>query len=90
MDKSQCGNWLKERKMFKLFFDGASKGNPRMVGGGRIIICPEGKIEVEYFWNIGIESNNMAKVYELWQGVKQLKEKGVEEATVYGDSLLII
>ena len=45
---------------------------------------------MEYFWNIGIESNNMAKVYGLWQGIKQLKEKGVEEAMVYGDSHLII
>ena len=27
MDKSQFENWLRERKIFKLFFDGASKGN---------------------------------------------------------------
>ena len=32
----------------------------------------------------------MAEVYELWQGIKQLKAKGVEEATVYGDSRVII
>ena len=35
--------------MFKLFFDDASKGNPRKAGGGGVIICPEGNIEVEYF-----------------------------------------
>ena len=28
MDKSQFENWLRERKIFNLFFDGASKGNP--------------------------------------------------------------
>ena len=33
MDKSQFENWLRERKIFKLFFDGASKGNPGKVGG---------------------------------------------------------
>ena len=43
LDKSQFGNWLKERKTFKLFFDGASKRNPGVVGGGGIIICPEGR-----------------------------------------------
>ena len=75
LDKSQFGNWLKERKMFKLFFDGASKGNPGMARGGGIIICPEGRIEVEYFWNIGFDSNNMAKACGLWQGIKLLKEK---------------
>ena len=64
-DKSQFENWLKERKIFKLFFDGASKGNPRMVGGGGVIICPEGKIEMKYYWNIGNDSNNMDESYGL-------------------------
>ena len=49
LDKSQFGNWMKERKMLKLFFDGASKGNPGIAGGGGVIICLEGKIKVEYF-----------------------------------------
>ena len=61
-----------------------------MARGRGVIICPEGKIEVEYFWNIGIDSNNMVEAYGLWQGIKQLKEKGVEEAMVFGDSHLII
>ena len=33
LDKSQFENWLRERKIFKLFFDGASKGNPGRAGG---------------------------------------------------------
>ena len=77
-DKSQFGNWMKERKMFKLFFNDTSKGNPGKAKGGGVIICPEGNIEVEYFWNIGFDSNNMAEFYGLWQGIKQLKEKGVD------------
>ena len=88
-DKSQFENWLKERKIFKLFFDGASNGNPGMAGGGGVIICSEGKIETKYYWNIGEDSNNMAEAYGLWQGLKQLKDKGVDEAMVFGDSCLI-
>ena len=65
MDESQFENWLRERKIFKLFFDGASKGNPRKAGGGRIIIEPGGKIMMEYYWNIGHNSNNMAEAYGL-------------------------
>ena len=76
--------------MFKLFFDGASKGNPGKAGSGGVITCLEGNIEVEYYWNIGFDSNNMAEVYGLWQGIKQLKDKGVEEDIVFGDSRLII
>ena len=74
LDKSQFGNWMKERKMFNLFFNDAFKENPRLAGGGGVIICPEGKLEVEYFWNIGFDSNNIVEAYELWQGLKQLKE----------------
>ena len=90
LDKSQFKNRIKERNIFKLFFDGASKGNPGMVGGGGVIICPEGKIEMEYYWNIGNDSNNMVEAYGMWKGIKQLKEKGVEEAIVFGDSQIII
>ena len=32
----------------------------------------------------------MAEAYGLWQGLKQLKDKGVDEAMVFGDSRLII
>ena len=34
MDQTQFDIWMKERKKFKLFFDGASKWNPGAVGGG--------------------------------------------------------
>ena len=88
-DKSQFENWLKERKIFKLFFDVASKGNPVMAGGGGVVICPKGKIETEYHWNIGEDSNNMSEAYGLWQGLKQLKDKGVDKFMVFGDSCLI-
>ena len=32
----------------------------------------------------------MAESYGLWQGLKQLQKKGVEEVMVFGDSRLII
>ena len=81
---------MKERRIVKLFFDGASKGNPQMVGGGGVIISLEGEIEMEYFWNIGNDSNNMAEAYGLWQWIKKLEKKGVEEAIVFGDPRIII
>jgi len=28
-------------------------------------MCPEGKIDLEYYWNIGQDSNNMAEAYGL-------------------------
>ena len=49
LDKSQFENWLKERKIFKLFFYGASKGNPGRAGGGGVVINPVKKLEIEYY-----------------------------------------
>ena len=66
---------MKERRIVKLSFDGASKGNPQMAGGGGDIINCEGEIEMEYFWNIGNDSNNMVEAYGIWQGIKQLEKR---------------
>ena len=32
----------------------------------------------------------MAEAYGLWQGLKQLQKKGVEDVMVFGDSILVI
>ena len=45
---------------------------------------------MEYYWNIGQNTNNMAEAYGLWQGIKQLQKEGVEEVMVFGDSRLVI
>ena len=64
-----------------------NKGNP---SGGGVIIDPDRKVEVEYSWNIGYDTNNMAEAYGLWQGLKQMQKKGVDKVMVFGDSRVII
>ena len=86
MDKTHFEIWLKERKICKLFFDEASKGKIGALGGEGISKNPEGNFENEYYWNIGNDTNNMAEACGLWQGLKQLKARGIEEAIVFSDS----
>ena len=90
MDNTQFENWLRERKIFKLFFDGASKGNPGKAGGGGVVVNHTGKVEIEFAWNIGHDTNNMAEAYGLWQGLKQVHNLGANEVVVISDSRLII
>ena len=49
-----------------LFMDGASKGYPRAAGGGGVIITPEGNLEINFTWGLGLKTNNMAKALALW------------------------
>ena len=67
MDHSQFEIWMKERKLFKLFFDGASKGNLGVSEGGGVIIFPEENIECQYYWNIVIDAKNVVEAYGLWK-----------------------
>ena len=40
-------SWLKERKIYAFFFDGASKGNPGVAGaGGGSFLTPAGKLNI--------------------------------------------
>ena len=71
-------NWeisLGEQDFFKwrstlgdhcLFFDGASKGNLGAVGGGGVLLIPEGLIHMNYAWGLGHESNNRSEALVLW------------------------
>ena len=72
---------MKERKLFKLFFDGALKGNPGVAGGGGVMINPEGNNELEYYWNIELTQTTWLKLmvsrkdlssWKLWGLMKLL------------------
>jgi ribonuclease HI len=71
-------------------FDGASKGNQGLAGGGGLIESPNVDIIIRYALGLGTETNNIAEAMALWQGIQQAKEQGIQELTIIGDSRLII
>ena len=73
-----------------MFFDGASKFNPGVAGGGGVIYNLEENIEIYYSYSIVFATNNKVEAYGLWQGLKQLENLGMDEAMVFGDSRIII
>jgi ribonuclease HI len=82
--------WKRKRNKHILFFDGASKGNPGVAGGGGVLVSPNGLLEITYAWGLGTETNNRAEALALWQGLTQAINQNVQDLVIIGDSRLII
>ena len=73
-----------------LFFDGASKGNPSIVGVGGILLNPNGNITLRFAWGLGQEPNNKVEALALWQGIRLALSQNIRSLTVFGDSRIIM
>ena len=61
LDELEFISWKASLNELCLFFDGASKGNPGLAGGGGVITSANGIVLSNYAWGLGIESNNTAE-----------------------------
>jgi len=52
LKQDEFNNWLQSRNSHSLFFDGASKSNPRVAGAGGIIYNPSGDPISSYEWGL--------------------------------------
>jgi len=73
-----------------LFFDGASKGNPGIAGGGGVLLGPEDSTVIRFAWGLGRETNKRPEALALWQGLNQAIKGNFLSISVFGDSRLII
>lgn len=77
-------------KTYKLYFDGACRGNPGNGSYGGVIYDEAGNIVETYNDIVGFTTNNIAEYSGLLNGLILAKEHNIENLEVYGDSLLII
>ena len=77
--------------MYKLYFDGASRGNPGKASYGGVIITPF-DTELITYKNVLPDktSNNVAEYTGLLEGLKIANMYCIENLEVYGDSILVI
>jgi hypothetical protein len=61
LEEQEFIKWRSALGMHSLSFDGASKGNPGVAGGGGFLLDPSGMLVVTYSWGLGIETNNMVE-----------------------------
>jgi hypothetical protein len=53
---------------------------------GGVLYDPRGNWELNYYWNIGITSNNKVESYTVYQGVQLAKQNQIIELNSVGDS----
>lgn len=86
---------MKEKKKFKLFFDGSCWPNPGGKAAYGWAVSDDGNFHEEGCGLIGagsLMSNNVAEYQGLYQGLKFMKEAGFIGAPIhcYGDSKLVV
>lgn len=76
--------------MYKLYFDGASRGNPGPASFGGVIYDSTGKEVLTYNKAIGRFTNNVAEYMGVLVGLKICIENGIKKVDIYGDSKLVV
>ena len=76
--------------MHRLYFDGASRGNPGPSSFGGLIYDSYGDVLETYKARCGIGTNNRAEYLGLLMGIKKAHELGITRLEVFGDSQLVI
>ena len=76
--------------VFKLNFDGASRGNPGPAGFGGLCRDADGKILFVFLGAIGHDSNNSAELEGLLEGMHCLVRSNSFPAIIEGDSRILI
>jgi ribonuclease HI len=75
---------------YKLYFDGASKGNPGISGSGAVIYKNDIEIFNDSQYVGDNETNNVAEYTGLIIGLIGAIKLNIKQLVVYGDSQLII
>ena len=58
--ESNFQSWWRTQGKASIFFDGASKGNPRRAGADGVIYSADGKSVDSFSWGLGYKTNNHA------------------------------
>jgi ribonuclease HI len=77
--------------MHKLYFDGASRGNPGLASYGGVIYDGNNAEKLTYCCKFEHpQTNNYAEYYGILRGMELALENDITELEVYGDSSLVI
>ena len=73
-----------------MFFDGVSKGNPRIIGAGGLILSLDRSSEIYFSWGLWKCLKNQAECYSLLKACQIVKDIGYKAIHIFRDSELLI
>ena len=76
--------------MWRLYVDGASRGNPGPAGAGVVLFGPQGEKRAENSRYLGETTNNVAEYQALLMGLELAQSLGVRNLHVFADSQLVV
>jgi ribonuclease HI len=79
----QAGFW-------RLFCDGASRGNPGPAGAGAALFNPLGEIAAQLARYLGETTNNVAEYQALLLGLREAVRLGAKKLQIFADSELLV
>jgi ribonuclease HI len=82
-EKADAGTW-------RLYVDGASRGNPGPAGAGAVLFDPGGHKKAQVSQYLGETTNNVAEYQALLHGLELALNLGVKNLQVLADSLLVV
>jgi len=79
-----------EPGVWRLFSDGASRGNPGPAGAGALLYDPRGEIRARVARYLGETTNNVAEYQALIFGLQAARQHKVRRLQVFADSELLV
>ncbi len=80
----------REEDVWRLYTDGASRGNPGPAGAGAVIYNPQGEVAAQIAQYLGQTTNNVAEYQALLLGLQEASRLGVRRLQVFADSELLV
>jgi ribonuclease HI len=80
----------RETGTWRLYVDGASRGNPGPAGAGAVLLDPAGRVAEAASRFLGRATNNVAEYQALLLGLELARRHGVRQLDIFADSELLV
>ena len=90
LEEQEFIKWRSSLNEHILHVDGASKGNLDLAGSGGALLDYSGKIVLNFAWGLAQNTNNIAEILAICQGLNQARRLSIKKLAIIGDSCIII